>query len=793
MTVSILFWLLLFQTGPAPERNPAGLEMLQRLLERDPAWRLLALLSDRVRRGDFSAIDEAERAVEENRCGDFAEDFLLLIARGQRERGEVARSLAALRRVQELRRTSAPVQSRETEAIALRVSLEIAGCLKELGRLDEARTAAREAASSLRFAPARAGTAWKFLLELEQAAGNEEAAREVRQELATFYPWELGEAARAAPPAEEARALREAVAGDEDARRVAALESLVFRAESALPLLRQWLRDEHAGLRLWSARLLALRRLPEALPVLIDAFEVERQGEVTRLTMQVVPAPLELLGSYLPDKNARALLKRLLQHASPVVRLRTLAVLRGRGGRGAAREAASTLVEDREPILRLEALRTFRSLGEPPPEAALEAALKSDASQLWGEELIALALRYEGERGGERAEGRILPRLGDESETIRDAALAAAVDLGTAGAREAVELLLGSTEPGRRVAAALALGRMGAPGSVRALEAALQRGSSAAVRIAAAEALAELSEDSSREAMLRALGDSEADVVRAALRWFRPRGYPENRERVRAAVEREGFESSMDGWYALYWMGEPDATERFLAGLGREEDARDVLRLLADRGMGEAVPRLLLLCERITGEPRTLVIRALEESGGREAVPLLIAALDDAGEATATRAAAARALGTLGDPKALPALRAAGKGDGLVAVEALGSLAMLQEKGAADALAEALEETWFEDRDALEPQGGFTVGRFRIAKGLPVLRALARAHDARALPWLMRRLAPSSETLRDDLLDLHAAANVPVRARVPRTAPRAALREQIKWWRAWWEKAKTGR
>jgi len=792
VTVPILLLLLLAQTGPAPERAPGGLEMLQRLLERDPAWRLLSTLSDRLRRGDHTAVDEAERAVEENRCGDFAEDFLLLIARGQRERGEVGRALAALRRVQELRRTGATVQSRETEAIALRVSLEIAGCLRELGRVDEARTEAREAAAALRFAPARAGTAWKFLLELEQAAGREEAVREARRELATFYPWELGEAARTAPAPEEGRALRDALAESDEARRTAALESLVFRGESALPLLRGWLRDEDAGVRLWSARLLALRRLPEALPVLIDAFEVERQGEVTRLTMQVAPAPLELLGSYLPDRNARALLRRLLHHANPMVRLRSLAVLRGRGGRAEARDAARALVEDREPVLRLESLRTFRALGETPPETALEAALRTDASQLWAEELVALALRFEGERGGERAEARILPRLGDESEMIRDAALAAAADLGTAGAREAVEHLLESTEPGRRVAAAQTLGRMGAPGAGRALEAALQRGSSA-VRIAAAEALVELSEDSSREAMLRALDDSEADVVCAALRWFRPRGFPENRERVRAAVEREGFGAPMDGWYALYWMGEPDAAERFLSGLTREEDAKEVLRLLADRGMGEAVSRLLVLCERITGEQKALVIRALEESGGREAVPLLVSVLEDASEVTGTRVAAARALGTMGDPQALPALRAAARGDGLVAVEALGSLAALQEKGAADALAQALEETWFEDRDALEPQGGFTVGRFRIAKGLPVLRALARGHDARALPWLMRRLAASSEMLRDDLLDLHAAGNIPVRARAPKTAPRAALREQIRWWRAWWEKAKAGR
>lgn len=152
-------------------------------------------------------------------------------------------------------------------------------------------------------------------------------------------------------------------------------------------------------------------------------------------------------------------------------------------------------------------------------------------------------------------------------------------------------------------------------------------------------------------------------------------------------------------WEALGAFGNEDSVKLLLA-----VTARDDTRLLAALSHVKEAKAVLFLADRAKDHPqvdtRILIARALGKAGKREAVAGLVKVLADAKQETLLRSEAALALGAIGDPSALEALRAAlspaksklpairaaaARGLGLLALGAAGA-------NAAKALVEPLEK-----------------------------------------------------------------------------------------------------
>ncbi len=237
----------------------------------------------------------------------------------------------------------------------------------------------------------------------------------------------------------------------------------------------------------------------------------------------------------------------------------------------------------------------------------------------------------------------LIAALDDAEPFVRAEAAASLARFDARIVREALWQALGSGEPRRVVAAAEALGHLREGESVGPLLAALQTGGPS-VRVSVLEALGRIGRAEALPTLLQALNDPIP-----AVRW--------------AAAG------------ALGRLGRAEASAALSARLAASVRPREA-PTEAGHGQGGDLP---------TNEPM-LVRRRLawalgRTGGGSEATAALMSALNDVD--TEVRRQAALALGALGDPAALPALRSllaalSGEDDGSVAEAARVAIAALE-------------------------------------------------------------------------------------------------------------------
>lgn len=175
------------------------------------------------------------------------------------------------------------------------------------------------------------------------------------------------------------------------------------------------------------------------------------------------------------------------------------------------------------------------------------------------------------------------------------------------------------------------------------------------VRVSAAQALSEIADPNTLEALVFALSDPIAEVrsqAAAALSSIRdPRAV---RSLLAAMDHQEQWNAQRlaDSLFAFGKDAVPEMT-RYLQGSGEYRPL--IARTLGLIGDLRAEPALIQATSSLSIELRLRAIAALGSAGTAEAVPYLIAALDD--DQWEVRAQAATALGRRRDREGLPALR----------------------------------------------------------------------------------------------------------------------------------------
>jgi HEAT repeat protein/MFS family permease len=197
----------------------------------------------------------------------------------------------------------------------------------------------------------------------------------------------------------------------------------------------------------------------------------------------------------------------------------------------------------------------------------------------------------------------------------------------------------------------------------------LQRGSDAASRLRAMEALAGTRTRLALGELESALGDPSMAVREEATRALGEIGDPGSVEALLAALRDPATGLADEAAHALGRIGDRRANEALIAVLreGHERYSRRdriaAARALGDLGGPDAAEALLASLQTIAnGEDEEMaetLVHALGQVGDRRATPTLVALLEDSGTPRPLRVATVRALGELRDPSALPALKAA--------------------------------------------------------------------------------------------------------------------------------------
>jgi HEAT repeat protein len=283
---------------------------------------------------------------------------------------------------------------------------------------------------------------------------------------------------------------------------------------------------------------------------------------------------------------------------------------------------------------------------------------------------------------------------------------------------------------GRRVddsvlgAAAVALGQIGDPAAVPRLLKALDD-ADAGLRRAAAEELGEIGHKAVVPRLLKALGDADAEVRAVAA--------------AALGAIRDG--AAVPG--LLKALGDADAKVSWVAAAA-----------LGEIGDASAVPGLLETLSDADSRLSVAAVAALGYIGDASAVPGLLKALGDA----ELRRAAAEALGQIGAPSVPGLLKALGDADAKVRAAAAAALGAIGDAAAVPVLLEALDDADAEVRwAAVEALG--EIGDAAAVSGLlevlgdaevrwAAVEALGQIGDAAAVPWLLEALSDESWLVR---------------------------------------------
>ena len=306
-----------------------------------------------------------------------------------------------------------------------------------------------------------------------------------------------------------------------------------FREAGAVDVAREGLARSEPELRRAAAYALARYPRPEAAP------------DLRRLLADADPAVRALAARGLGEVGSVDDLPALLPLAGEtevgvaIQALRAAARLRAGGGAMAVgwRERLAERAGDERPGVRLAALE---AAGAFLPEPSLERLLaaRGEEGETLREREVALVALAGAPSGAARAAAL-------RAAEARDPALrvAAATALGRLGAREALAALAGDPEAKVRVAALEARLAAAAPGEVPAEVAVALADPDPAVRATALDWLAEhpaLGLEELEAALRRAAGDGIVDAARSAVRALAARGRAEVRERGGAILALEG-------------------------------------------------------------------------------------------------------------------------------------------------------------------------------------------------------------------------------------------------------------
>ena len=309
----------------------------------------------------------------------------------------------------------------------------------------------------------------------------------------------------------------------------------------------------------------------------------------------------------------------------------------------------------------------------------------------------------------------LLARLGRPGT---EAALAALAELGLRGpaaqgaAERVVPLLERSPDAAVRAAAAHALARLGAPAGASAVER----------RLAAVMGRGAPGDDREAAALLAAAGRLRLGSAEPLLLATARSGRAELRAGALEGLGADGGAAAVD----------------VLAGALDDADPR--VRAQAADGLARAGPRgepaLAAAAERATGataEWRIALARALGETGSADGVPAVAALLDGA-----SAPAAAAALARLGAPTAVPALVAyLGRPGAPARADAIEALAQLVARDAAPAIAALLTD----DRPEVRAAAARALGRLRHETASPRLEALRSDYYGRVRRAAVEALA----------------------------------------------------
>ena len=484
----------------------------------------------------------------------------------------------------------------------------------------------------------------------------------------------------------------------------------------------------------------------------------------------------------LAKKDVRGLIKALGYEKAAAVRCGAAQALGGVGDPGAVGALAAAL-HDGDATVRTAVATALGRIGAAGAAAPLAASLldpdratrKAAAEALdavaWRPDRDAVGATYWAARQawdecaeiGAPAVGALCDALADEDGGDRAAAARA---LGTIGERAAAEPLAAALEdknPAVRLAAAQALGAIGDARAVEPLI--LAHGDTdRAVRRAAAAALAQI-------------GPAAVDPLAAALKGLRMPDRRADAARalgaigdVRVAVEtltaalRDGAANVRQAAAeALGAIGDACAVEPLVAVFATYGDQPNVCGAAAE-ALGEigppAVDALIALVEDREAKGRRFAARALGTIGDVRAVEILVVALRD--EDQGVRVDAAIALGRMGDARAVEPLIAALEDEAsIVRLEATLALGTIGDARAVGPLATALGK---------EGASANSIGDALAAMGAPAVESLIAAlrderHDRRAASASAlgkigdpRAVEPLIDALEDGADDVSIAA-----------------------------------
>ncbi len=284
--------------------------------------------------------------------------------------------------------------------------------------------------------------------------------------------------------------------------------------------------------------------------------------------------------------------------------------------------------------------------------------------------------------------------------------------------------LLNDPEARIRRRAALAVGRVKLADGVGPLTALLQSDPDVEVRQMAAFAMGLIGDASAAPALMTALGDSDPTIQGRAAEALGMMAHKAAAPAVAAMVTGhlnagalEGIgaddmaypktpaaDAARLGVYALVRLGSYDALAGAVLQDGRPRSRWWPIAFALQRiNDARATPALLELLKGDGQLTRAFAARGLGQVKAQAAAAALIAMAENAGEATAARIQAVRAVALIGDPAAAAAMRrliVSPKTDQNLQLEAINALGQMRSEGAVDLLIDLVSATWPSVRSA---------------------------------------------------------------------------------------------